>query len=184
MDHISSGPALCLLPGAGAVRRHCFTVSPRSKSTFSNVILPASIFEKSRMSLMMDNRQSALILMVLANSRCSGARGVSSNRFDHADDAVHGGADFMAHVGEEFAFGLAGDERGLGHFLRFFLRDRQQFIGGTPVRRWWLPVRRCGHEPFSPDHPTGVWPDDRAAISPSWKWPVATLRCCRTAFSE
>ncbi len=43
--------------------------------------------------------------------------------FGHADDAVHGRADFVAHVGEEGAFGAVG---GLGGFL-----GAEQFLGGA-----------------------------------------------------
>jgi len=35
----------------------------------------------------------------------------------HADDAVHGGADFVAHDGEEFALGALGGLRLAGEFL-------------------------------------------------------------------
>ena len=38
----------------------------------------------------------------------------------HADNRVHGGADFMTHIGEEFAFGLAGGIRGFFGALQFF----------------------------------------------------------------
>ena len=56
------------------------TVSATSKFTCSMVIFPASIFDKSRISLMMDNKASALVLIVVANSRCSGDKDVSHNR--------------------------------------------------------------------------------------------------------
>ncbi len=38
---------------------------------------------------------------------------------DHADDAVQGGADFVAHAGEELAFGFAGGLGGQARFLIF-----------------------------------------------------------------
>ena len=36
------------------------------------------------------------------------------NQMAHADDGVHGGADFVAHVGQKFALGASG---GFGGFL-------------------------------------------------------------------
>ena len=46
--------------------------------------------------------------------RCSPER-VLEREFGHADDAVHGRADLVAHVREEFALGAAG---GLGCIAR------------------------------------------------------------------
>ena len=40
----------------------------------------------------------------------------------HADDAIHGRADFVAHVGQEFRFG----ERG---FLKFLVQREERCIG-------------------------------------------------------
>ncbi len=40
----------------------------------------------------------------------------------HADDSVHRGADFVAHVGQEFAFGAAGGFRGFFGLLQFRFR--------------------------------------------------------------
>jgi len=45
---------------------------------------------------------------------------------DHAEDAVHGGADLVGHVGEEFAFeagGLEGGVAGGFEFLFHFLAE-------------------------------------------------------------
>jgi hypothetical protein len=74
----------------------------------SMLILPASILEKSRMSLMMPNRFSpravhfldviALLLVQIGLQR----------QVAHANDGVHGRADFMAHVGQKVALGLGG----------------------------------------------------------------------------
>ena len=55
------------------------TVLRRSKSRISNSSFPASIFEKSRMSLMMVRSDSALEHMVCAKSRCSAFSSVSSS---------------------------------------------------------------------------------------------------------
>ena len=40
-------------------------------------------------------------------------------KFGHADDAVHWGADLMAHVGQEFAFGTAGGLRAVSRIHQF-----------------------------------------------------------------
>ncbi len=55
------------------------TAALRSKSITSKSILPASIFEKSRMSLMMVSRLSAEDRTVSAYSLCSSSRSVSSS---------------------------------------------------------------------------------------------------------
>ena len=47
-------------------------------------------------------------------SRCSESQFRVEHQFRHADDAVHGRADFVAHVGQEFALGPVG---GFGRFL-------------------------------------------------------------------
>jgi hypothetical protein len=77
--------------------------------------LPASIFEKSRMSLMMVSRDSAEDLTICRYSRCSSSSVGVQRQIRHADDAVHRRADFVAHVGEEVALGPAG---GLGRVAR------------------------------------------------------------------
>ena len=55
------------------------TQSRRSKGCASMSMRPASIFEKSRMSLMIVSSASPLSRMVLAKSRCSSFSGVSSS---------------------------------------------------------------------------------------------------------
>ena len=74
-----------------------------SRSSF-----PASILEKSRMSLMTVSSESADEF-----HRCPGTRAaLGSARFrasvGHADHAVHRRADLVAHIGQEFALGPAG----------------------------------------------------------------------------
>ncbi len=56
------------------------TARRRSKSTFSMSIRPASIFEKSRMSLMISRSARPDTSMTSAYSRCSGVRPVSRRR--------------------------------------------------------------------------------------------------------
>ena len=55
------------------------TVSTRLKSRSSKVILPASILEKSRISLMIVRSASPLPRMVSVNSRCRGLSSPSSS---------------------------------------------------------------------------------------------------------
>jgi len=76
----------------------------------------------------------------------------------HADHAVHGRADFVAHVGEEFALGLAGDLGGL--------------LGGAQLARALLDQALEVFELiFSPG--------GRDSIFPSARWRVGGLRRCR-----
>ena len=85
-----------------------FIVSPRHSRTsnarrFAASSLPASIFEKSRMSLMITTSDSAesadrrqVLLLLRRQWRVE-------HQFGHADDGVHGRADLVAHVGQELA---------------------------------------------------------------------------------
>ena len=62
---------------------NCVTLATRerrSKATDSISILPASILEKSRMSLMIFSRPSPEVLMVCTYSRCSVSRRVPTSR--------------------------------------------------------------------------------------------------------
>ena len=89
----------------------------RSKSTLSNSSFPASIFEKSRMLLMSESR------FVAAGANDFGVLALFRGEVRieqkprHADDAVHGSADFVAHVGQELALGDIGHFRQRGHFV-------------------------------------------------------------------
>ncbi len=56
------------------------TVLTRSKSRTSKLSLPASILDKSRISLMIARSVSALVRIVSANSRCCGFSSPSSSR--------------------------------------------------------------------------------------------------------
>ena len=53
------------------------------------------------MSLMMASSASPDVRMMPAYSRCSGREVGVQQQAGHADDAVHRGADLMAHVGEK-----------------------------------------------------------------------------------
>jgi hypothetical protein len=96
------------------VRTARATQSRRLKSMCSKSSLPASIFEKSRMSLMMPRRALAELFTRVRYSRCSSSSSVVQGQVGHAQDGVHGGADLVTHVGEEVALGAA---VGFGGFL-------------------------------------------------------------------
>ena len=103
-----------------------FIVSPRlsrrSKAVQSRVSLPASILEKSRMSLMTESSASPESRTAMRNSRCWAESWRVEHQLGHADDGVQGRADLVAHVGQEGALGAAG---GLGGLL-----GRLQGLGG------------------------------------------------------
>ena len=79
----------------------------RSKSSDSVSSLPASIFEKSRMSLMMDSSDSPELLTVSTNGRCCASSAVSEQQLGQPQHAVHRRADLVAHVGEELGLRAA-----------------------------------------------------------------------------
>jgi len=91
--------------------------------------LPASILEKSRMSLMTVSRASPDVRTISVYSRCSAVRPVSSSRAGHADDAVHRRADFVAHVGQKLALGTVGGFRAL--------------LGAPPLSHFHAKLRRA-----------------------------------------
>ena len=100
MTAISSRSLACAGPASRSVtsvddRRAGRT---RCRSTSS---LPASIFEKSRMSLMIASKRLARVAHGLRVVPLSGVEVGVEQEVGHADDAVHGGADLVAHVGEE-----------------------------------------------------------------------------------
>ena len=73
----------------------------------SSSIRPASIFEKSRMSLMIVSSASPRRRgCVSAKSRCSSSSVGVEQQPAHADDRVHRRADLVAHRGEERALRL------------------------------------------------------------------------------
>ena len=90
------------------------SASRREKGIGSRLSLPASILEKSRMSLMTVRSESAELLTRPRYSRCRGVKLGVEGQLGHADDAVHRRADLVAHVGEKLALGPAG---GLGGLL-------------------------------------------------------------------
>ena len=67
----------------------------------SSSSLPASIFEKSRMSLMTRAAPRPRCCTVSAYSRCSASRSAFEQQVGHADHAVERRADLVAHVGQE-----------------------------------------------------------------------------------
>ena len=124
-------------PAARASRRSSSTISRRSKSCSSSSSLPASIFEKSRMSLMTPSSASPEELGGLRRSeRCSSLSGVSREQLDHPDHAVERRADLVAHVGQELRL----EPRGLD--------APRRARGGARRRRW--PPSRWRRSPRAP----------------------------------
>jgi hypothetical protein len=104
------------------------------------VNLPASIFEKSRMSLITTSNASPLEQIVRAASRCSTVELGLHQKFSHPNHPVHGSANLVAHIGQEFALGAAGSFGGhlgiIGFSLGAFLlgdiqRDHPHRLGLT-----------------------------------------------------
>src|SRR5215471_4738149 len=83
----------------------CSNTARRSKGSASIGSLPASIFDRSRMSLMMARSDSPEVRTNLRELALLCREASVQEQGRHADHAVHGRADFMAHVGQEFAFG-------------------------------------------------------------------------------
>ena len=84
----------------------------RSKSI--GVELKLARLDLGKVEDVVDERQQRigrLLDQCRDSSRCSAVRSVSSARLGHADDAVHGRADFVAHVGQELALGPIGGLR-------------------------------------------------------------------------
>ena len=89
-----------------AARRRLRRSRPRSKSTASSSSLPASTFEKSRMSLMIASSPSAAVCTPVAYSRCSAVEVGVEQQPAQPDDRVHRRADLVAHRREELRLRL------------------------------------------------------------------------------
>ena len=76
-------------------------ISKGWKGSASRVVLPASSFEKSRISLMSASSVLALISIMPASSLCSSLSGLSRSISAVLIIAVHGSADLMTHDGEK-----------------------------------------------------------------------------------
>ena len=83
-------------------------VSARSIGSFSMVSLPASIFEKSRMSSMIAEQRGGRVAHQVDHLHLVGAQARLLQHVEHADHAVHRRADLVAHRGEEARLGLVG----------------------------------------------------------------------------
>ncbi len=88
-----------------------WTTACRSNGVDSSSSLPASILEKSRIWLMTPSRASATGRQDAGEAVLLGRQGRAQEQLGHADHAVEGRADLVAHVGQELALGGAG---GLG----------------------------------------------------------------------
>ena len=84
-------------------------------SAGSSSSLPASILEKSSMSLMIAEQAVGRRLDRLEILRCSCAEGGVQGQLGHAEDRVHRRADLVADVGQELVLGPVGR---LGRLLR------------------------------------------------------------------
>ena len=144
VDRLGNRPAVLDLQREAAWRRRGpasrrplrSTSCAGEQSIRSTVILPASIFEMSRMSLMMPSRWLPLRGWCATNSsRSLPSRSSCSEQVGVAEDGGHGRADFVAHVGQEFALGAVGRFGGLLGHLEFggALHDAVfQFVAGLP----------------------------------------------------
>ena len=84
------------------------THSRRSNGWDSSSSFPASILEKSRMSLMTVRRASPLWRTTSANSRCSSVSGRVQEQPAHPDHRIQRRPDLVAHRRQEGALGLVG----------------------------------------------------------------------------
>ena len=83
-------------------RPRCSMTSSSWKSVASMSSLPASILEKSRMSLMIaEQRRAGAVDLARRSRAASASSSVLQRQVRHADDGVHRRADLVAHVGEE-----------------------------------------------------------------------------------
>ena len=94
------------------------------------------------MSLMTVSSESAEVLTMLEIFALFGGELCLEGQFRHADDSVHGRADFVAHVGQEFAFGAAGGFRGLFRVLQFLFRVLALGDIEQAFLRWAQPTAR------------------------------------------
>ncbi len=85
-----------------------------------NSIVPASIFDKSRMSLMSCSSKVLVVLMMLTYSCFSSSSSVEANIPENPHNGIERRTDFMAHVGEECGF----------QFIRLF----RTVLGGNQFR--------------------------------------------------
>ena len=113
-DHPFPGHPACIaavefqMPSACArnarVFNACSSTVVQLNSTDSSSSLPASILEKSRMSLMTVSRRVGRRLRRFRGTRAAPvSAGRVQGQFRHAHDSIHGRANFVAHVGQELA---------------------------------------------------------------------------------
>ncbi len=102
----NSSPLSCAFWAVSVVTE--LITSSSWKSVVSMSSLPASIFEKSRMSLMMRQQRRAGVVDLADVVALLGIERGLEREVREADDGVHRRADLVAHVGEELALGLGG----------------------------------------------------------------------------
>ena len=134
----SARPLAC---ARSATRRGVRASSRASeKSVCSSSSLPASIFDRSRMSLMTCSRWLGGVGdLVQAVDAAPASRGVAAQQVRQADDGVHRRADLVAHVGQEGALGAVG---GLGAVAR----QHQLGIGLLQLLLGLLDLGDVGHQ--------------------------------------
>ena len=86
---------------SAATAQTCSTIARRSKSVVSSSSRPASIFETSRMSLMIASSCSPECRDLLGEVALLVVESGVEQQLGHADHAVHRRADLVAHVGQE-----------------------------------------------------------------------------------
>ena len=131
-------PGLCCAPPVQRPQRFS-RPAPRSNGDRHSSIFPASILEKSRMSLRMCSSVSAEAARSFQIIPLFGVERRFQNHVHHAHQAVHRRADFMAHVGQEFALQAAGL---FGAFLRFGQLSRALLTLISRSGKHFAPVRR------------------------------------------
>ena len=67
---------------------------------------------------MIVSRASPLLRIVSTNSRCSAVERRVEQQLGHADHAIHGRADLVAHIGQKFRLGPVGTGGGGGQLGR------------------------------------------------------------------
>ena len=110
---------------------------PQAEVQGSQDPLPASIFEKSRTSLITVSSASADSFAVSRYSRCSESSEVSQRQIQHAQDPVHRRANLMTHVRQELALGSI-------RRVRRFFRCLRSSISSSSLR---FAIRRASRCP-------------------------------------
>ena len=93
---------------AERARRCCSSTAAGSKSTDSSSRRPASIFDRSRMSLTRSEQDATGLVDAVGQTPLVGGQLGAPEQLGEADDAVERGADLVAHRREELRLGARG----------------------------------------------------------------------------